>query len=171
MLKLQCQQNLKPRTLFNRNRSVGLKNKDRSRIVKLYTCCPPSSETSAQKMEMGIGIDIASIDRITQLIDRYDRETLSLLFTLGEINRSQSARNPYQHFAVCFATKEAMGKALGTGLEGIDWHEIEAIVSDFQLTIKLYGKAKLQATKLGFTNWIASWSTCNDYVLVQVIAS
>ncbi len=122
-------------------------------------------------MEMGIGIDIASVDRITQLIDRYDRETLSLLFTLGEINRAHSAKHPYQYFAVCFATKEAVGKALGTGLAGIDWHDIEAVVSDFQLTIKLYGKAKLQATKLGFTNWIASWSSCDDYVLVHVIAS
>jgi holo-[acyl-carrier protein] synthase len=122
-------------------------------------------------MEMGIGIDIASVDRITQLIDRYDRETLSLLFTLDEIDRCQAARNSYQRFAVCFATKEAVGKALGTGLAGIDWHEIEAIVSDFQLSIELYGKAKLQATRLGFTNWIASWSSCNDYVLVHVIAS
>ncbi len=171
MLKLQSQHNLKPRTLFNRNRNKSLCLKSRSQIVKLSTYCPPSSTPDPKKMEMGIGIDIASVDRITQLIDRYDRETLSLLFTLGEINRSHSAKSPYQHFAVCFATKEAVGKALGTGLAGIDWHDIEAVVSDFQLTIKLYGKAKLQAAKLGFTNWVASWSSCNDYVLVHVIAS
>jgi holo-[acyl-carrier protein] synthase len=121
-------------------------------------------------MEMGIGIDIASVERITQLINRYDRETLNLLFTLDEIDRSQAAKNPYQRFAVCFATKEAVGKALGTGLAGIDWLEIEAIVADFQLSIKLYGKAMSQATQLGYTKWNASWSSCNDYVLVQVIA-
>ena len=121
-------------------------------------------------MEMGIGIDIASIDRITQLIDRYDRETLNFLFTFGEIDRSLSTKNPYQKFAVCFAAKEAVGKALGTGLAGIDWHEIEAFVSDFQLSVKLYGKAKFQAARLDYTNWNASWSSCNDYVLVQVLA-
>lgn len=121
-------------------------------------------------MGMGIGIDIASIDRVTRLIDRYDRETLSFLFTFGEIDRSFSTQNPYQKFAVCFAAKEAVGKALGTGLAGIDWHEIEAFVSDFQLKIELYGKAKFKAAKLGYTNWNASWSSCNDYVLVQVLA-
>ena len=122
-------------------------------------------------MGMGIGVDIASVERIEQLIDRYDRETLNFLFTLDEIDRCQSAKQPYQNFAVCFATKEAVGKALGTGLAGIDWHEIEAIVSDFQLSIKLYGKAKLQAAKLGYTHWIASWSSCNEYVLVHVLAN
>lgn len=121
-------------------------------------------------MGMGIGIDIASVERITQLINRYDRATLNLLFTLDEIDLCQSAQNPYQKFTVCFAIKEAVGKALGTGLAGIDWHEIEAIVSDFQVKINLYGKAKLQADRLCYTNYIASWSSCNDYVLAHVLA-
>lgn len=168
MLKLQPQQCLKPRTLFHRNKNSYLKaNRNRNQVVKLST---GSSIASTEKMGMGIGIDIASVERITQLINRYDRETLNLLFTLDEIDRSQEARNPYQRFAVCFATKEAVGKALGTGLAGIDWLEIEAIVADFQLSVKLYGKAKSQANRLGYTTWNASWSSCNDYVLVNVIA-
>lgn len=166
MLKLQSQQSLKARSLFHRNKNSYLKV-NRNRIVKLSTC---SSKTSAENMEMGIGIDIASVERITQLINRYDRETLNLLFTLDEIDRCQEAKNQYQRFAVCFATKEAVGKALGTGLAGIDWLEIEAIVANFQLSVKLYGKAKAQANKLGYTTLNASWSSCNDYVLVQVIA-
>lgn len=166
MLKLQHQPSLKPRTLFHRNKNSYLKV-NHERVVKLTT---GSSTTSPEKMEMGIGIDIASVARIAQLIDRYDRETLNLLFTSEEIDRCQAAKNPYQWFAVCFAAKEAVGKALGTGLAGIDWHEIEAIIADFQLSVKLYGKAKSIATKLGYTAWNASWSSCNDYVLVNVIA-
>jgi holo-[acyl-carrier protein] synthase len=162
---------LKPRTLFHRkNNYIKINN---NQIVKLSTPCPTSSttsRTSSKKMGMGIGIDIASVERITQLINRYDRATLNLLFTFDEIDLCQSAQNSYQKFAVCFAAKEAVGKALGTGLAGIDWHEIEAIVSDFQLNINLYGKAKLQANRLGYTNYLASWSSCNDYVLVHVLA-
>jgi holo-[acyl-carrier protein] synthase len=44
----------------------------------------------------------------------------------GEIDRCQSTSNPHQFYALCFATKEAVGKALGTGLAGIGWNEIEA---------------------------------------------
>jgi holo-[acyl-carrier protein] synthase len=158
---------LKPRTQFHRQNSyVKINN---NQMVKLSTC-PTSSTTSTKKMGIGIGIDIASVERITQLIDRYDHATLSLLFTSNEINYCQSADNPYQRFAVCFAAKEAVGKALGTGLVGIDWHEIEAIVSEFQLEIHLYGKARSQATRLGYVNYLASWSSCDDYVLVHVLA-
>jgi holo-[acyl-carrier protein] synthase len=169
MMTLRPQLHLNPRTLSYRAKSSYLKL-SKNRVVKLPIRCPDSSTASPKKMEMGIGIDIASVDRITQLIHRYDRETLNLLFVLDEIDRCQSAKNPYQRFAVCFAAKEAVGKALGTGLAGIDWHEIEAIVSDFHLGIRLYGKAKLQAARLGYTKWIASWAICDDSVLVHVIA-
>lgn len=163
---------LKPRTLFRRNNNSHF-NINNIQIVKLSTPCSTFSETSrtsSKNMGMGIGIDIASVERITQLINRYDRATLNLLFTFDEIDLCQSASNPYQKFAVCFAAKEAVGKALGTGLASIDWHEIEAIVSDFQVNINLYGKAKSQADRLGYTNYLASWSSCNDYVLVHVLA-
>jgi holo-[acyl-carrier protein] synthase len=169
MMTLRPQLRPKPRTLFFRAKVSHLKL-SKNRTVNLSIHYLNDSTASHKKVGMGIGVDIASVDRVTQLIDRYDRKTLSLLFVLDEIDRCQSAKNPYQHFAVCFATKEAVGKALGTGLAGIDWHEIEAVVSDFQLGIRLYGKAKFQAAKLGYTKWIASWSSCDDSVLVHVIA-
>lgn len=165
MLNLKPQTYLKPRTRFSRNNcAVG----DRHNVVKLAT--ERRAAYKASTREMGIGIDIASVERITNLVERYDRGTLNLLFTLGEIDRCQQAKNPYQNYTICFAAKEAVGKALGTGLAGIDWHEIEATVSEFQLKIELYGKAKFQAAKLGYTKWFASWSNCDNYVLVHVLA-
>jgi hypothetical protein len=78
---------LKPRTQFHRQSSyVKINN---NQMVKLSTC-PTSFTTSTKKMGIGIGIDIASVERITQLIDRYDYATLSLLFTSNEINYCQS---------------------------------------------------------------------------------
>ena len=118
----------------------------------------------------GIGIDITPIPRIARLIDRYNGETLNLLFTSGEIDRCQSTSNPHQFYALCFATKEAVGKALGTGLAGIDWNEIEANITHDQLTIHLHGKARIQAQRRGVQKWMATWCHWDKHVLVHVLA-
>jgi holo-[acyl-carrier protein] synthase len=118
----------------------------------------------------GIGIDIASIHRIARLIDRYDGEILNLLFTPSEIDCCRAASNPYLSYAVCFATKEAVGKALGTGLAGIDWNEIEVNIAERKLTILLHGQASVQASRCGVREWLASWFHWDQHVLVHVLA-
>jgi len=118
----------------------------------------------------GMGIDIIQIDKIAKLIERNDCQTLSLLFNHSEINRCQSASNPYQSYALCFATKEAVGKALGIGLVGIDWNEIEANITDGKLSIDLHGKASIEAKKLGISQWLATWSDWDRHILVHVFA-
>ncbi len=118
----------------------------------------------------GIGIDITPIPRISRLIDRYDRETLNLLFAPGEIDRCQTANNPHQSYALCFATKEAVGKALGTGLAGIGWNEIEVHITHNRLTIHLHGKAKIQAKKQGVREWLATWCHWDQHIMVHVLA-
>jgi holo-[acyl-carrier protein] synthase len=129
-----------------------------------------SSEWERTARIKGIGIDITPIPRIAKLIDQRDRETLNVLFTSGEIDRCQTANNPYQFYAVCFATKEAVGKALGTGLAGIGWNEIEVNITHDRLTIHLHGQASIQASKLGVREWLATWSYWDKYVLVHVLA-
>lgn len=118
----------------------------------------------------GVGIDIAPIPRIARLIERYDNETLNLLFTLGEIDRCQSSSDPHRSFAVCFATKEAVGKALGTGLTGIGWNEIEANLTQDRLTVHLHGEANVQAKRCGIQTWLATWCHWDEHVLVHVLA-
>ena len=126
--------------------------------------------SSSEPLIKGIGIDIAQISRIAALISRYDQETLNLLFTPNEIDQCQSASAPHKYYAVCFATKEAVGKALGTGLADIDWNEVEANVTDIRLTINLFGKARHQAFLRGVATWVATWCHWDDYVLVHVLA-
>jgi holo-[acyl-carrier protein] synthase len=120
-------------------------------------------------MIKGIGIDIESIDRIGTLVARYDADTLQMIFTAGELQRCQGADETAQHFTICFVAKEAMGKALGTGLATIDWHEIEVNVQDNQINITLHGKALQQAMSIGVSDWSARWSSCNNQVTVLVV--
>ena len=118
----------------------------------------------------GLGIDIVPIYKIARFIDRYDRETLTLLFTCDEIDFCQIASDPHQCYAICFATKEAVGKALGTGLVGINWNEIEAKIEHKRLIINLCGKASIQAQKLDIRKLFATWSYLDGHILVNVLA-
>jgi holo-[acyl-carrier protein] synthase len=119
----------------------------------------------------GLGIDLAYIPWMTKLVEGCDRETLKLLFTTREIDYCQSSSYRHRDFTVCFATKEAVAKALGTGItEDIEWHEIEANLTQDRLTIRLHGKASQKAQRDGMEHWIATWWHWDEHVLVHALA-
>ena len=72
---------------------------------------------------MRIGIDLIEIERVRRALQRYpgfrDR-----CFTEAEQAYCDSRPNPSQHYAARFAGKEAVGKALGSGVY-FTWREIE----------------------------------------------
>jgi holo-[acyl-carrier protein] synthase len=47
------------------------------------------------------------------------------LFTPGEVSYAESKARPIVHYALFFAAKEAVLKALGTGLRGMGWTDVE----------------------------------------------
>ncbi len=118
----------------------------------------------------GLGIDIVPISRIASLIERYDLETLSLVFGANEIERCQASSDPNCSFAVCFAAKEAVGKALGTGLVDIGWNEIEATLIQDRAIVQLDGAASIQAQRLAIQSWLGHWCSWDDHVLVRMLA-
>ncbi|NJO99195.1 MAG: 4'-phosphopantetheinyl transferase superfamily protein [Pleurocapsa sp. CRU_1_2] len=118
----------------------------------------------------GVGVDIASISRIAQLIKNYDRETLTTVFTAGELDYCSSASDLELAYTLCFAIKESVGKALATGLVDIDWHEIEAELNNDRPKICLHGKAHVREQKLGIKKWLVNWWEWECYVLVHVLA-
>ena len=71
---------------------------------------------------MRLGVDLIEIARIERALRRPGfRERV---FTEAERAYCESRRNPAQHFAGRFAAKEAIGKALGCGIEW-RWREVE----------------------------------------------
>jgi holo-[acyl-carrier protein] synthase len=112
-----------------------------------------------------IGLDLADVRRVGALVDRFDDGELGLVFTPGEREAAGRAPDGYRHYALCLAAKEAVGKALGVGLAGMDWRDVETVVEGRTLRLRLSGRAALLA---GATRWTASFACWDGLVLVQV---
>ncbi|MBN1638346.1 MAG: holo-ACP synthase [Ignavibacteriales bacterium] len=95
-------------------------------------------------MIYGIGIDIIEIERIKQSIEQYGDRFLNKIFTKVEIEYSKNKSNMYQHLAARFAAKEAIAKAISTGLnKSFSWQEVEIYNEPSGLPqVKLLGKLK-----------------------------
>jgi len=79
-------------------------------------------------MIIGIGVDIVEIERFQKVIERLKDRFLLRVFTPGERSFCDSHRNSVPHFAVRFAAKEAVFKALGTGwAKGVTWLDVEIL--------------------------------------------
>ncbi len=77
-------------------------------------------------MIIGIGNDLANIDRIQKTLDKFGDRFIQRCFTEGEIRKAQQRAHPAATYAKRFAAKEACAKALGTGLShGVFWKDME----------------------------------------------
>jgi holo-[acyl-carrier protein] synthase len=103
---------------------------------------------------------------------RHDEGTLASIFTMSELRLAAVARRRSETLAVCFAAKEAMAKALGCGMAGIDWTEVDCCLNGQQLHVQLTGKAEKRARGLGTQQVLASWTSLGpDLVLAFVVLS
>jgi holo-[acyl-carrier protein] synthase len=92
-----------------------------------------------------VGVDLIEIDRIRRALERYPgfRERC---FTEAERAYCDSRPNPAQSYAGRFAAKEAVGKALGSGVR-FTWKEIE-IVGRPKPGVRLSGRTKAWAERV-----------------------
>ncbi|MDR1458286.1 MAG: holo-ACP synthase [Puniceicoccales bacterium] len=64
----------------------------------------------------GLGYDIVEISRIQRSVERFGDNFLDKIFTPQELAYCFAKANPYPSLAVRFAAKEALAKALQTGI-------------------------------------------------------
>jgi len=77
---------------------------------------------------IGIGTDRIRIARIEASIARFGERFIQRVYTEKEIAQARAKGNPARRFAMLFAAKEAVSKALGTGFhQGVAPHHIETI--------------------------------------------
>jgi len=95
-------------------------------------------------MIYGIGVDLVKVQRIELAVKRWDRRFLDRIFTPIEQAYCYRHKKPMIHLAGRFAVKEAVLKALGTGLSlGIRWIEIEVVNrTNGQPTVRVSGKVE-----------------------------
>ena len=117
---------------------------------------------------LSAGVDIIEIERIQRAISRWDARFLNKVYTLGEL---RLCRGRVPELAVRFAGKEAISKALGTGLVGVSWREME-ILSDprGKPLVRLHGRAKARAAELGLVDFAISLSHSRQYAVASVVA-
>ena len=76
-------------------------------------------------MILGVGTDLANIDRIAATLARFGDRFRNRVFTEVEQRRAERTQNPAATYAKRWAAKEACSKALGTGLRmGISWKDM-----------------------------------------------
>ena len=76
-------------------------------------------------MILGIGTDLANIDRIQGTLDRFGSRFRNRVFTRTEQRKAERRRDTAGTYAKRWAAKEACSKALGTGLRmGISWKDM-----------------------------------------------
>ncbi|SEV95478.1 holo-[acyl-carrier protein] synthase [Aliiroseovarius sediminilitoris] len=76
-------------------------------------------------MILGIGTDLANIDRIAVTLERFGDRFRNRVFTKVELAKAARRRDEAGTLAKRWAAKEACSKALGTGLAmGISWRDM-----------------------------------------------
>lgn len=79
-------------------------------------------------MILGIGNDLANIERIGRTIDRFGERFLTRVYTDTERHLAESRTLRIETYAKRWAAKEACSKALGTGLRmGIKWRDMGVV--------------------------------------------
>ncbi|HVB85125.1 MAG TPA: holo-ACP synthase [Candidatus Dormibacteraeota bacterium] len=122
-------------------------------------------------MIVGLGLDIAEIDRIEAAIVRYGATFLNRLYTPGEMTYCETYKNRYERYAARFAAKEAAMKALGTGWRyGVRWRDIEVTrETSGKPTLLLNGVAREFADRMGVRSISLSITHSGNLALAQVI--
>jgi holo-[acyl-carrier protein] synthase len=120
---------------------------------------------------VGLGVDIAEVQRVRAAIDRRGQTFLRRVFTPAEIAYCEKHRNKYERYAGRFAAKEAAMKALGTGWRrGVRWQDIEVVREPSgKPSLALRGIAGQIAKRLGVKNISMTITHTTEQALAQVI--
>jgi holo-[acyl-carrier protein] synthase len=109
------------------------------------------------------GVDIIETARIERAIARHGERFFRRFFTEQE-RRQCDGRIP--SLAGRFAVKEAVAKALGTGVGDFSWTDVEVVGNGRgQPQLRLHNKAAELAASQGITTWTISLSHTADYAV------
>ena len=119
-------------------------------------------------MRIRAGVDIVEVDRIDRAILRHGQRFFDRFFTLQEL---VDAGGHTPALAARFAAKEAVAKALGTGIGDVGWKDIEVVNGPRkEPRLRLHGSAKMISEQLGLTAWSVSLSHTHEHAVAIAVA-
>lgn len=123
-------------------------------------------------MIAGIGVDMIEVERIAAALERHADRFLHRVFTPGEIAEcATSELHRARRLAARFAAKEAALKAMGLGLRGVKWTDIEVEKDRLgKPLLRISGSLAQIAAEQGICQFHVSLSHCKEYAMAQVVA-
>lgn len=117
---------------------------------------------------LAVGVDILEVERMARGIERYGDRFCDRFFTARE---QEQCGGRAASLAGRFAVKEAVSKALGTGIGDVAWKDIE-IISDHRgrPELVLHGSAARLATQNGLAEWAVSVSHTKTHAVGMAVA-
>ncbi len=117
-----------------------------------------------------MGIDAVDIERFRRLLARRPQAT-ERIFTDAERSSVSSRVDPVPGLAARFAAKEATMKALGTGLGGVRFTDVEVVGGPSGAPrLKISGLAASRAESLGVRSWYVSLTHTDSVATAVVVA-
>ena len=119
-------------------------------------------------MRVRTGVDLVALPRFARALERHGERLLARLFTPAEV---ALCAGQVPSLAARFAAKEAVVKALGTGIGPVGWREVEVLHDAAGAPVlRLHGRAAQRAAALGLTHWSLSLSHTREMAVAFVVA-
>ena len=113
------------------------------------------------------GIDIVELDRVTRVLERHPERFLARVFTPAEVAH---CRGRIPELAARFAAKEATMKALGTGVRGVSWRDIDVLPNRRgKPLLLLHGTAAARAARIGLADVDVTLTHAREYAAAIVV--
>ena len=119
---------------------------------------------------MGVGTDLVHVPRLEQVLARHPG-FVARVYTPAEIAYCEQHREPGPRYAARFAAKEAVLKALGTGLaRGMRWQDVEILAGPArEPRVVLHGAVAETARRQGVQAVQVSLSHAGEYALAYAV--
>jgi holo-[acyl-carrier protein] synthase len=119
-------------------------------------------------VKQSVGVDAVEIVRIAESIERFGERFLERVYTQREVDY---CRGRVPELAARFAAKEAISKALGTGLHGVAWREMEVLPDRRgKPLVYLHGRAARRAAEIGLSDFAISLTHTDALAFAFVVA-
>jgi holo-[acyl-carrier protein] synthase len=128
----------------------------------------PAHLHTPQGVNVAVGVDIIEVDRVRKVYEKHGERFLRRVYTEREVRQ---CRGKVTRLAGRFAAKEAISKALGTGLRGVAWREMEIVqLRSGRPTVTLHGNARLRAEQLGISAFDVSMADLAQFSIAIAVA-